>query len=338
MLHTNIQTAEVHLCQSCFSLNVLFLMYVREREGERESLCVETVSVQKLFFSLSVALHPFLLSINNNNKTEIRRFSSSSSAALRHVFAPFCAFFLPVSLQLERFGRCWRLEGLTSGAGRVRRAGGGRGGGGDWWVGGPELQAAKVLNPGTLWRRWRRVRWGRRHGDGWRALLLLGVGGQRRRGGRGGRGSGSSLSSASSSSSSLCKLLRVDAERGDGLGAGVDALLLLQPRSSSSFALPQWRVRWSRLPQPLTSSDSPLSEGGEMRGGGLAGRGVLWCALLQHQAGCGLLRPLLGQRGGDGRGDGVHHLDPSDGDHWERRTHLEWKVLVWVTCLVIFFL
>lgn len=63
-----------------------------------------------------------------------------------------------------------------------------------------------------------------------------------------------------------------------------------------------------------------------MRGGGLAGGGVLRCALLQQQAGCDLLRPLLGQRRGDGCGDGVYHLDPSDGDHWEGGTHLELRM------------
>lgn len=63
-----------------------------------------------------------------------------------------------------------------------------------------------------------------------------------------------------------------------------------------------------------------------MGGGGLAGGGVLRCALLQHQAGRDLLRPLLGQRGGDGGGDGVNHLDPPDGDHRERRAHLELRM------------
>lgn len=56
------------------------------------------------------------------------------------------------------------------------------------------------------------------------------------------------------------------------------------------------------------------------------GCGVLRCALLQHQVGRGLLRPLLGQRGGDGRRDGVYHLNPTNGDHWERRAHLKRKV------------
>lgn len=63
-----------------------------------------------------------------------------------------------------------------------------------------------------------------------------------------------------------------------------------------------------------------------MRGGGLAGGGVLRRAFLQHQAGCDLLRPLLGQRSGDGRRDGVYHLNPTDGDHRERRTHLELRM------------
>lgn len=63
-----------------------------------------------------------------------------------------------------------------------------------------------------------------------------------------------------------------------------------------------------------------------MWGSGLAGGGVLRRALLQRQAGRGLLRPLLGQRSGDGRGDGVYHLDPSDGDHREGRTHLELRM------------
>lgn len=63
-----------------------------------------------------------------------------------------------------------------------------------------------------------------------------------------------------------------------------------------------------------------------MWGGGLAGGGVLRHALLQRQAGGDLLRPLLGQRGGDGGGDGVHHLDPSDRDHRVRRTHLKLRM------------
>ena len=134
-------------------------------------MCVKCAKV--IFLSL---LHfiPSYYPKTKQKKKSIVSPPRSPPAALRCVFASFCAFCLPVPLQLERFGHCRRLEGVRSGAGRMRRGGGGGGrggggvrGGGDRWVGGPELQAAKVLNPGTLWRRWRRLRRRRRHGDGW---------------------------------------------------------------------------------------------------------------------------------------------------------------------------
>lgn len=96
----------------------------------------------------------------------------------------------------------------------------------------------------------------------------------------------------------LGELLGVDAERGDGLGAGLDALL---------WPLPLRRVRRSRLPRSV----------GE---GGVAGGRLLRRALVQQEAGRALRRPLLAQR------DGVYHLDPADGDHGERRSNLELRV------------
>lgn len=191
-----------------------------------------------------------------------------------------------------------------------------RGGGG--WVGRPRLQATKVLNP----RRLRRRRGGmRRRRCG--VLLLMGVGGQHG-GGGGGRSSASvsPIIPPAASSSSRDRLLGVDAERGDGLGAGADGLLLLLP-DSSPFPLLRGGVRRRQLPAPLTHlsfSTPPLRE--VVR---FTADGVLRRALLQEEAGGGWLRPLLDQRGGDGGRDGVHHLDPPDGDHRERRTHLSEK-------------